>query len=152
MRTEAVERNPEFRVAARRERKRTGHDTNNRVGPVAQLHRLPHGIAPCAEAMKPCPIAQDHDIGSAGTVLSGMEVPPQHGMRTQGLKKAAAHTLAPNRLCTGPSAQKIAAAAVNIERTEGFVQPLPVKIIRIGEGPAWRFNAAFVHRHQPTGI
>src|SRR5690242_2509200 len=100
MRSEAVERNPEFRVAARREGKRTGQYANNRVGCVVQIHGLPHHVAPRAETLEPGSVAQEHDVWTAWPILAGTEIAPQHGMYTEGLEKAAAHALGLHRLRT----------------------------------------------------
>ena len=102
--------------------------------------------------MDPSSVAQEHDVWPARAILAGMEVAAEHGMDTEGLEEAAAHALGLHWLRTGGSAQEIAGPAVNIERAEGFVQPLPVQIVRIRERPAWRFHVAFVHRHQPDWI
>src|ERR1700733_8352074 len=111
-----IDGNPELSVAAWREGERPWQNADDRVSLVIQIHGSPHNLGLCAKALEPCLITQDYDICASGDIFAGIEAPPQHGMHTEGLKKAPAYTLALYRLRAGVGVQKIAAPAVDVER------------------------------------
>src|ERR1700722_7282626 len=98
MRAQDIDRDPKLRISAGRKGERARENTDNRVGLFVQIHHLPQHIAPRAEAMKPRAVTQNHNIGPAYLSLAGIEIATQQGMHTEGHKKAAAYTLALNRL------------------------------------------------------
>jgi hypothetical protein len=87
MGTEVVERNPELRVAAGSEGKLSRQNANNRVRLFVQVDCLPHRIVPCAEAMKPCPITQEHNVWSPRPIFARIEIAAKDRADTEGLKK-----------------------------------------------------------------
>jgi hypothetical protein len=101
---QGIDGNPEVRVAGPREGKRTGQNADDGLGLVVEVERLPHRIAPSAEAMKPCSITQDHNIWPTRPILAGIKVASEHGMHAERLEEAAAHAFALDRHRTGRSA------------------------------------------------
>src|ERR1700722_20353344 len=96
--TQGVDWSPELCVAAGRKRKRAWQNTDHRVGMIVEVDRLPHHFAARSEAMELRPIAEDHDVGTADTVLARIEIAPQHGTHSEGPEEAAAYALALDRL------------------------------------------------------
>src|SRR5271168_5113081 len=101
-----IDGHPELCIAAWCKRKRTGQHADHRVCAVVQIDRLSHNVASPAEAMEPCPIAQDYNIRPAQPIFAGIEIAAKHGIHTEGLEEAAAHALALYRFRARGSAQK----------------------------------------------
>jgi hypothetical protein len=109
------------------------HDTHDLVRVAVQRERPPYYVRGRAEAALPQPVADDDEVGSAGSVVLGRELPPESRRHAEGRKDGGGDEADRNALRSAFARHVRAVGPEDAHVLEGRVSGSPVEIIGIGE-------------------